>query len=310
VKGAASPVAADRRPPGRAAAALFAVLVAALGLYGLSFQATLSRRLPSPADWQAAAAHLAREARAGDAVVLAPWWAERARAVLPPALPVLAFPRLAGEDLPGLRRLWMLALPGAPGGTGDAARDLRGRTAAPGATARFGALALTSLALADPVLPLAFLPDRLEDASVTWGEARCVRAASGGFRCPGPGGPSVVRQVREVQGLPRTCLVIEPSPGAAALRIAFDAVPLGRVLRGHTGIVGEAALRGEEPVEVRVEVDGERVLALEEPAAEPGWHRFELGTRPPAGGAARVTFTLSTRDPGPRPLCLDAYTLP
>jgi len=310
VKGAASTVAAERRPPGRATAALFALLVAALGLYGLSFQATLPRRLPPPADWQAAAAHLAREARAGDAVVLAPWWAERARAVLPPGLPVLAFPRLAGEDLPGLRRLWLLASPGAPGGTGDVARDLRGRTTATGAPARFGALDLTPLALADPVLPLAFLPDRLEGATVTWGEARCVRAASGGFRCPGREGPSVARQVREVEGLPRTCLVIEPSPGTAALRIAFDAVPLGCVLRGHTGIVGEAALRGEEPVEVGVEVDGERVLALEEPAAVPGWHRFELATHRPTGGAARVTFTLSTRDPGQRPLCVDAYTVP
>ena len=120
----------------------------------------------------------------------------------------------------------------------------------------------------------------------------------------------MVRQVREVEGLPRTCLVIEPSPGAAALRIVFDAVPLGRALRGHTGIVGEAALRGEEPVEVGVEVDGERVLALEEPATVPGWHRFEGVTRSSAGGAGRVTFTLSTRDPGPRPLCLDAYTVP
>ena len=309
MKGAASPTAAERRPPGRAAAVLFAILVAALGLYGLAFQATLRWRLPSPGDWQAAAAHLAREARAGDAVVLAPWWAERARAALPPALPVLAFPRLAGEDLPGLRRVWLLALPRAPGGTGGVERDLHGRAVAPGATARFGALALTPLALAEPVLPLAFLPDRLEGASVTWGEARCA-PTSGGFRCPGKGGPSVLRQVREVEELPRTCLVIEPSPGAAALRIAFDAVPLGRLLRGHTGIVGEASLGGEEAVEIGVEVGGERALALAEPAGAPGWHRFEVGTRPPAGGAARVTFTLSTRDPGPRPLCLDAYTLP
>ncbi|HEX7623522.1 MAG TPA: hypothetical protein VF400_08125, partial [Anaeromyxobacteraceae bacterium] len=164
MKGAAPPVAAERRPAERAAAALFAALVGALGLYGLSFQATLPRRLPSPSDWQAAAAHLAREARAGDAVVLAPWWAERARAVLPPALPVLAFPRLAGEDLPGLRRLWLLALPAAPGGTGDAARDLRDRASVPGATTRFGGLAVTPFTLAEPVLPLAFLPDRLEGA--------------------------------------------------------------------------------------------------------------------------------------------------
>lgn len=302
-------MAAEGRPPGRAAAVLFAILIAALGLYGLSFQATLPRRLPTSDDWQAAAAHLAREARAGDAVVLAPWWAERARAVLPPALPVLAFPRLTGEDLPGLRRLWLLALPRAPGATGDVERDLRGRAVAPGATARFGALALTPLALAEPVLPLAFLPDRLEGASVTWGEARCV-PASGGFRCPGRGGPSVLRHVREVEGLPRTCLAIEPSPGAAALRLAFDAVPLGRTLRGHTGIVGEASLGGEEPVEVGVEVGGERPLALAEPAGVPGWHRFEVVTHPSAGATARVTLTLSTRDPGPRPLCLDAYMLP
>jgi hypothetical protein len=286
VKGSAPPVAAERRSAGRAAAALFAVLVGALGLYGLSFQATLPRRLPSPSDWQAAAAHLAREARAGDAVVLAPWWAERARAVLPPALPVLAFPRLAGEDLPGLRRLWLLALPAAPGGTGDVAGDLRGWAGVPGATTRFGGLALTPFSLAEPAVPLAFLPDRLA------------------------GAPGAAREVREVEYLPRECLVVKLSPGAPPLRVTFEDVPLGRTLRGHTGIVGEAALAGEEPVRVAVDLDGARVAEVEEPAAVPGWHAFDIDTSSHAGRAARVTFTISTDDPGPRPLCLDAYTLP
>ena len=209
--------------------------------------------------------------------MLAPWWAERARAVLPPALPVLAFPRLAGEDLPGLRRLWVLALPAAPGGVGDAARDLRGRAGVPGPTTRFGGLAVTPFSLAEPVLPLAFLPDRLA------------------------GTPGVARAVREVEYLPRECLVVKPAPGAPPLRVTFDDVPLGRTLRG---------LAGEEPVRVAVDLDGAGVAEVEEPAAAPGWHAFEIDTSSHAGRAARVTFTISTDDPGPRPLCLDAYTLP
>ena len=280
------------RSAARAAAVLLAAGVVALGLYGLEFLAALPHRLPSPSDWQEVAARLGREAHPGDAVALAPWWAERARAVVPSSLPVLAFPRIAGEDLPGVRRVWLVALPGVPGGEGLLERDLAGRGVRATPAARVGGLELSRFDLTEPVLPLFRLSERIDGASVS--------PASG---------PHPSREVREVDLLPRDCLVAQPSPGRSPLTLAFPAVPLGRTLRVFTGIVGEAALQGEAPVEVAIALDGRQVALAEEPPAAPGWHRTDVDTATLAGRTATLTVTLRTADRGPRPLCLEAYAL-
>lgn len=307
---AAPPVAGARALGTRAAAALFAAGVTALGLYGLGFLAALPRRLPSPSDWRELAARLGREARPGDAVALAPWWAERARAVLPAGVPVLAFPRLAGEDLPGVRRVWVLALPGAPGGQGQVLRDLaaRGRRTVP--PIGLGGLALSRYDLDRPLLPLFRLTERLDGASASAAGRPCPRDADGALRCPGRGGPRISRELREVDYLPRSCVLVQPSPGVAPLTLSLPDAPVGRALRVFTGIVGEAALQGRAPVEVTVALDGHVVGRAEEPPAAPGWHRTELDTAALAGQHAALTITLRTADPSPRPFCLEAYALP
>src|SRR5512140_1014487 len=89
-----------RRPATRwLCGALLVVAVGGLGAVGAAFPAALRRLLPGQDDWAAAGALLARDARPGDAVVVSPAWAERLRAVAPPRLPVIAYPRFAGEDL-------------------------------------------------------------------------------------------------------------------------------------------------------------------------------------------------------------------
>ena len=292
------------------AAAFLAVAVTALGLYGLAFQALLPSRLPSPADWSAAAAVLAREARPGDAVALSPWWAERARQVLPDRVPVLARPSLADDDLVGIERIWLLALPAAPGQRAELPRELDARATAAGPPRPMGRLELTVHELRDPVLPLAFLPDRLATATVSVGERPCPRDDRGTFRCPSAPYVVVASEIREVAATPRRCLFAHPSPDPRApLTVRFPGVPIGGELRGHTGIVGEAALGGEAPVRLAVAIDGAPVVAADEPPGSPGWHPFRADTAHLAGRAREITFTVSAGDVAARHFCFDAYTL-
>ena len=295
----------------RAAALLLSAGVAGLGLHGMRFWSTLPDRLPSALDWRAAAALLARDARAGDAVALAPWWAERAREVLPAALPVLAFPRLAGEDLPGVRRVWLLALPDAPGHGHALEHDLVARADAMEGPQRLGALALTRFDLRAPVLPMTFLPDRLAAAQVALGGRPCAADARGGFRCGAPA-IAVASEVREVNLLPRPCVVTRQLRHAAGpLSMTFPAVRLGRALRGHAGAVGEAALGGEAPIQLRVKIDGEDVGGVELAPGDTSWRPFEVDTASEAGRAHDVTFTVTAVDSEEeRSLCFDAYALP
>ena len=308
-------------PPSPATwAALFALVVAGLGLFGLGFEATLSSRLPSAIDWQAASALLAREARPGDVVALSPPWAERAREVLPErlprhpdaALPVLALPGFAAGDelLPGVRRVWLLSLTGAPGHRGTIASELAARAEAVDGPLRLGALAVTRYDLPRPLLPLAFFPDRLATASVRMGEVACPRDARGRFRCPGPAWQTVARQVREIDLVPRVCIFAHPPVGGAPLVLSFPDVPVGRSMRGHTGIAADAALDGNAPVRLAVRIDGEDVGFAEEPPGRPGWHPFQLDTARLAGKPRTVTFEVRAADPTRRWFCFDATTLP
>jgi hypothetical protein len=302
-------------------AAILAAAVAGLGLFGMLFQATLPARLPTELDWRAVSALVARDARPGDVVALSPLWAERAREVLPERLAahpesplvVMAHPRYRpeAEDLVGVRRVWLVSLPEAPGASRRIAADLAARAAAVDGPQRLGAIEVTRYDLRSPVLPLAWLPDRLAAANVSLGGQPCALDAGGTFRCPAPPWVHVSREVREIDYLPRPCLYAHPgSDPGAPLVIEFPDVPMGRVLRGHTGIVGEAMLAGNAPVRLAVQVDGEEVGAAVEPPRTPGWHTFQLDTTLHAGRGATVTFTVTAADPGQRLFCFDAMTLP
>jgi hypothetical protein len=166
---------------------------------------------------------------------------------------------------------------------------------------------VTRYDLRGPTLPLAFLPDRLAQATAALGDARCEPDGRGGFRCPDRR-TALAREEREVDALPRPCLVALLSPGAP-LRVTFPSVPLGRALRGHVGVVGEAALGGEGPVRLAVSLDGREVGRAELPPGDPSWRAFQVETVLEAGRTREVALTVAL-DGAPRPVCLDAYTLP
>jgi hypothetical protein len=292
------------RPPApRLAAVAFACGAGLVGAWAIVAQARLPGRLPSPRDWDAVRALVTRDARPGDAVVLSPPWAERARQVLPSTAPVLARARWAGDDLLGVRRIWLLSIPRAPGFSWDPELDLLERASRSAPAERVGAFEVALLELAYPTLPLAFLPDRLAGAQVTLGGAPCAADGADGFRCDAPAPARVAREVREVGGAPRPCLGVT-LPGGAPLELAFAPVRIGRAVRGHVGAIGGAAVA---PLRVAVVLDEEEAGAAE--IAGAGFLPFQIDTTRFAGQPREVSLVLTTPAESAA-LCLDAVTLP
>ena len=298
---------------------LFAAGVAGLGVYGIWFSATLPSRLPSLVDWQAAAALVARDAAVGDVVALAPPWAERAREFFPERLPlhpdvplpVLAFPSYRDEELLGVRRVWLVSLPQAPGYSARVAQDLASRSSAVDGPQQLGALQVTRYDLRAPTTPLYYFPDHLPSAVALRGEDLCESDARGGLRCAGAPPVRVSREVREVDFLPRTCVVASPGGDPShPLTIEFPDVPMGRALRGHIAAAGDAGQGTGSPVRMSVRVDGEDLGEVDEPAGHTGWHPFAFDTTRFAGRSLPVSLRLSFARPAREPTCLAAATLP
>lgn len=298
-----------RRPRGRRAAAIaYAALLAATGAFTVAWQAGLRARLPGAVEWDALRTLLEGEARPGDAVVLSPAWAERARRAAPAGLPVLARTRYADEDLWAVRRVWLVSLHEAPGFGFDVERDLLARANRNEAPLALGPMEVTRYDLALPRVPLAYLPDLLGRAEVSLGEVPCPPDLEGVHRCPGADGTvaaTVARTVREVGGAPRPCIEVD---GAGPVRIAFPPVRLGRALRGHVGAPGAAPGAAAFHVRVGVLVDEDEGGDAE--VRGEGWHAFELATSGHAGRTHPVTLTVA-REGGPAlPACLEAVAVP
>jgi hypothetical protein len=292
------------RPAGpRLAAIAFVCGAAIAGASAIVAQARLPRRLPSARDWDAVRALVERDARPGDAVVLSPAWAERARELLPSATPVLARTRWVGEDMLGVRRVWLVSVPRAPGFSWDPELDLLDRASREVPAEAIGAFEVAVLDLAYPTIPLAFLPDRLAGATVTLGGAACAADPAGAYRCDAPAPARVARDVRELAGAPRPCLAVT-LPGGAPLELGLSPVRVGRVVRGHVGALGGGALA---PVRVAVVLDDEEAGAAE--ISGEGFLPFQIDTTRFAGQPREVSLVLTTPAASAE-LCLDAVTLP
>jgi hypothetical protein len=293
-----------RRPPGpRLAAIAFAGAIAVAGAWSVLAQARLASRLPTPLDWAAARALLERDARPGDAAALAPGWAERAREVLPASVPLVPQGRLAAEELAGVRRVWLVSLPLAPGFRWDAEADLSDRASRVDPPARVGALEIARFDLASPTLPIAFLPDRLTRGGATLGTTDCDAAGPGRFRCGTAA--QVERTVRDVGGTARPCLSIASAgPLEMPLVVTFPPSRIGRTIDGHAGAArpgGDAA-----PVRVAVLLDGEEIGSAE--LSGGGWAPFRIDTSRSAGQVRAVGLVVTS--PAPLSLCLEAMVLP
>ena len=291
------------------------LVLVALGC--LVFQLRLPGRLPTEADHRTVAGWLRAEARPGDAVLLFPWWTERARLYLPPELPVYGYLNSDTDDLSAHPRVWVLAQPELPGSEVSRfqAAFLPRRTAV-GPTRHAGPLELT-LYENGRYRPRRFV------ASEVWTRARVYLESPDGtrrdcpfdgrvHRCPGPPHLYLAREWHEVTFEPRHCLWMPPPGGPERLVAEFDDVPVDTEWRLEAGIASEFSTHHAPPLSVThlgVEdaASRESLLTLSLPPGREGMLRAARAL--PSGRARAVRLWVQADNAESRQVCLDFLAL-
>ena len=290
------------------------VLVA---LVCLVFQLRLPGRLPTEADHHTVADWLRAEAHPGDAVLLFPWWTERARLLLPPELPVYGSLNSDRDDLSAHPRIWVLAQPDLPGSKVSAfqAAFLPQRTAT-GETRHAGRLELT-LYENGRYRPRRFVAsEALARAHVYLESPEGVRRDcpfdGHVHRCPGPPHLYVAAEWHEILYEPRHCLWMHPPGGTERLVAEFEGVPGGTELRLEGGIIFEHAVAHSPGLSVThfgVE-DAARHESLLEISLPPGLEGVQKASRAlPPGESRTVKVWTQADNPDRRQVCLDVFAL-
>ena len=294
-----------RRALVRALALALAASLAILGMGGAAFQLALPFLLPSALDWRAVGVLLERQAQAGDAVAASPAWAERLRMVAPPRLRVLSGPRFSHAELEGVRRVWLVSLPGAPGFSFKPELELIARATPTDPPLAVGRLEIAHYEVSHPNPVLASLPDELAQATIDLGGAPCTEAR-GLFRCTGGRATaSVEAGVVDVEGLPRQCLVARAWGEATPLTLTFPAVALGRILGGSAGLLPKGGAPAA-PLTLTLRIDGEEAGSVELDGT--AWPSFRIDTGRWAGQEHSVALEVVI--PEDQTLCLQAVTQP
>jgi hypothetical protein len=287
-----------------------------VALLCLVFYARLPGRLPSEADYRAVSDRLRAELRRGDAVLLFPWWTERARLYLPPEVPVYGYLGSDGDDLKAHPRIWVLGQPGLPNAdeAGFQESFLPGRTAA-GAPLQAGPLALTLYTNGR------YRPHRFV-ATEAYARARVYLESPSGarrecpfdgkaHRCPWPPWLYVAPEWHEVLSEPRYCLWMHPPGGPEKLVAEFDGVPGGTALRLEGGLIFEAAFGRPHLSTVNLGVDdarsGERLLEMAVPQGPLGVQKAERQL--PRGEPRTVKIWTQADNAEARQMCLDVLAL-
>jgi hypothetical protein len=288
-----------------------AVLVAAL--LSIIFYLRLPSALPSQEDYQAVAARVDSLAGEGDAVLLDPWWAERARLFVK-RLPVLDLGRKPSrEDLAGYRRLFVLSLPELP--RSDRAATFRrleslgfSRSAEP---EQHGSLSITIFENRSRELPSFDFTAQVADARVyirrpDGSEEICPRRGAR-HPCPRASWIDVGAETKEIAFKPYRCVWAHPA-GREPLVVEYSDVLLGKELRVLGGIVGQIAFRTEHygTTLLDVKIDGAPVGSLTFPPGEPGERRRAIDTSQLAGTRHTVQLEISASNPDMRHFCFDA----
>lgn len=296
---------------GRLAGAQLLLLVGAAA-WGAVFQARLSGVHIPDADYEAAAEVLAREAQPGDAVLLYPWWTERARLFVPATLPVVGHIHSDGEPLEDHPRVWMLSAPHLP--RADLARfeqlHMKDRT-------RVGderSLGKLSLSLWKNGL---YRPARFSAASELSRAQAWVESPGGAregcswtgraFNCPR--GLFLSVGWHEVDQVPRRCLFVRPAAGGAKLVLEWSDVSsaAGETLELEGGVAWESAARaGPEhgDVTARAEMPGASPVVL---VSREGVEAFGRSAGPAASAAGPLRLTVSSPGGRDRDSCLGLF---
>jgi hypothetical protein len=287
-----------------------------VGLLCLLFYARLPGRLPSEADYRAVSERLRAEMKPGDAVLLFPWWTERARLYLPPGLPVYGYFGSDRDDLNAHPRIWVLGEPHLPDADepGFLAAFLPGRTAT-GQPFQAGNLTLTLYSNGR------YRP-HLFNASEAYARARVYLESPDGtrrpcpfdgkaHRCPGPPHLYVAPEWHEIHFEPHHCLWMHPPGGKERLVAEFDNVPAGTGLRLEGGIIFEHAFARNHLSNIHLGVDdahsGQPLVDLVVPQGVEGVQKAEAQLPP---GEPRTVKLWSQADNSElRQVCVDLFAL-
>jgi len=291
---------------------LEAAAVLAAALLALLFHLRLPSALPSEADYRSLGAIIEEQAREGDAVLLDPHWAERARLFVS-TVPVLNLARTpAIEDLDRFQRLFVLSLPALPR---SSSADVRALLSSGGfrevRTQVQGNLSLSVFENGARATPLYDFTDRVVDARVYIrrpdGSEEACPLQGQRHPCPRAGWLNVGAEIKEIAFKPFRCLWAHPA-GSEPLVVEYPHVKLGRSLRVTGGIVGQIAFRTERyaTVTLAVKIDGESVAIIDFPPGQPGERRRTIDTSRFEGAEHDVRFEVSAPDPGMRHFCFDA----
>jgi hypothetical protein len=259
------------------------------------------------ADYRGVARVLAAEARPGDAVLLYPWWTERARAFVPDGLPVVGYLDSDTDDLVYHPRVWLLAQPNLP------RSDLRGflarfgeRREPMGPSRSFGNLELR-LYSNGRYRPRAFSGEAALDRASVYLEAVDGRRAAcrwNGRAHECPNGHVVEVSWREVRYRPLRCLAFDAPGGGTklVLELSADQTRGARRAALQAGLIWEyAAYKGDvSSTEVGLDVAGD-TSTVTIPPGEEGVHRLERAV-PPEGAGVRAW--VRAENPRARHVCV------
>ncbi|WPB79694.1 hypothetical protein KYC5002_11135 [Archangium violaceum] len=283
----------------------------------LVFQLRQPGHLVSEADYRTVEGWLRTEARPGDAVLLFPWWTERARIYVPPEVPVYGYLGSDKNELSAHPRVWVLGQPEQPRAGEADFRDafLPGRTAV-GAPRRAGNLELT-LYENGRYRPRRFV------ASEAYAKARVYLEAQDGtrtecpfdgrvHRCPGPPHLYVAPEWHEIHFEPRHCLWMHAPGGTQRLVAEFDGVPADTELRLEGGLISEYA--SHHDARLSTAYYGVEDAATREPLLEiaqtPGLEGLQKAWRAlPPGEPRTVKVWVRAENPERRQVCLDVFAL-
>jgi hypothetical protein len=262
-----------------------AAVVVAVALYCLVFQLRLGSQLPAEADFAAAREVLAKEAQAGDVVLLYPWFTERARLFVPDGLPVVGSAGSDRDDLARHPRIWVLAQPNLPRASWSSfLAEFSPRRTAQGEARDFGNVRLQRFENGRFLAPVAVASENVGALSVWWetpdGNRRPCQFDGRMHRCPQG---HVAAEWHETLYAPRRCLRFYPPGGKAKLVAELAGAPAAAGATLEAGYIWDRGwFKGPEYVSAHFElavVGGEKKTLSIPPGLEP-LQRLSLGPMP------------------------------
>jgi hypothetical protein len=281
-----------------------------VALLCLGFQLRLPTLLPADSDDAEVEKALEAEAQPGDAVLLFPWWTEKARLFAPEKVTVVGYQGSDFDPLEHHPRVWVLAQPDLPKAQWSSfwSAFSTGRTAL-GPERTFGRLHL-ALYQNGRYRPTVFsLGDALPTAQVYVegpdGSRLPCNWDGKAHRCGG--GNYVAVEWHEVRFQPRHCLRLFPPGGPAKLVVELSNVPAADQVSLLGGFIWDRGYFHDDrftETRLQLDIDGSPAASIEFPKGRFGLARVD-GPAVPQGSTLRVWSQSQSAEL--RELCVELY---